>query len=286
VELTVEPDRTGRLDVDGCPIAWAAWHPVPPAAGDGPPIVLVHGASAHLGWWDAVIPRLLDDGRQVVALELSGHGDSGRRPAYSGELWAREVLAVIEQVAGRPSLLVGHSLGGRVAVLAAARSAALVPRLVLVDAALHAPGGPPRRRIPARLGPRTVHPSLTAAVEAFRLRPREPVARGELLRRVAAGAYRPQSGGWTLKADLAVFNRIGDDELAAALAGVAQPITMVYGTMSAIVDEDGLAFLQCTHPGETEFIAVEGHHHLTFDQAEAVAEIIRGRWAVMVSRGA
>lgn len=296
MEHSVDPDRRGRLVVAGCPIAWAAWHPGPARRADGsepgsaadrdsgtgetpdPAVVLIHGASAHLGWWDAVVPHLQAAGRQVIALELSGHGESGHRAHYAGQTWATELLAVVEQVAGGPVLLVGHSLGGRVAILAAARAPALVPRLVLVDVALRPPDGPPRRRIPPRLGPRAVYPSLDAAVDAFHLRPREEVADHALLRRVAAGAYRPENGGWTLRADLEVFHRVGDGELADALARVAQPLTMIYGNDSPVVDADGLAFLRATHSGETELVALDGRHQLTFDQAARVAAIVDERW--------
>ena len=276
MQLTVDPDLRGRLDVDGRPIAWAKWAPRPSA---GAPILLVHGASAHLGWWDAVVVALTAARRTVITVELSGHGDSAHRDVYSGDQWAREVLAVAASVAEGPVLLVGHSLGGRVSSLAAARGPALIPRLMIVDAALTRPGGPRPRRIPPRLGPRGVHPTLQAAVEAFHLRPREPVADTELLRRVAAGAHRQVDGGWTLKADLTVFNRVDDEEIASALAAVDAPLTFVYGTQSTVSDPEGRSFLVDTHAGPTELVALDGHHHLTFDQAGPLADLIAARAA-------
>ena len=274
MQLTVDPDLRGRLDVDGCPIAWAKWAP---DAAAGAPILLVHGAGGHLGWWDAVVTAVTAAGHTVIAVEPSGHGDSGHRHDYSGGQWAREIVAVVESVAEGPVLLVGHSLGGRTAILAAALRPELVPRLVVVDAALAPPGGPRRRAIPPRLGPRRVHPTLPAAVDAFRLRPREPVSNSELLARVAAGAYRPIDGGWTLKADLGVFNRVSDEEIAAALAAVDAPLTFVYGTHSTVSDPEGRAFLVWAHAGPTELVALEGHHHLTFDQGRRLAGLIAER---------
>ena len=44
--------------------------------------MLVHGGAAHSRWWDHIGP-LLADGRLVVAIDLSGHGDSARRESYS-----------------------------------------------------------------------------------------------------------------------------------------------------------------------------------------------------------
>ncbi len=266
----------GRLDVDGCPIAWARWAADQPRDAT-PPIVLVHGAGAHLGWWEAVIGPLQAEGRHVVALELSGHGASGHRNAYSAETWAHEVLSVIGEVAGGPALLVGHSLGGRVAVCAAGADPALVPRLVLVDAPVRRPGGPRPRVLPSRPLARRAHPTLDQAVRTFRLRPREPVADAALLRRIAAAAFAEQGEGWSLRADLSVFGRIPDELLAAALRSYAGPITLIYGTHSTVVGQPGLDFLGQAHAGPTELVAIEGHHHLTLDQGAEVAALISAR---------
>jgi pimeloyl-ACP methyl ester carboxylesterase len=272
----------GHLDVDGCAIAWARWVSSGPRdlsdpSDRRPPIVLVHGAGAHLGWWEAVIGPLHAQGRRVVALELSGHGASGHRTAYSAETWAHEVLSVIGEVAGGPALLVGHSLGGRVAVCAAGADPLLVPRLVLVDSPVRRPGGPRPPVLPSRRLPRRAHATLEEAVRTFRLRPREPVADAALLRRVATAAFAEQAEGWSLRADLSVFGRIPDELLATALRRYGGPITLIYGTRSAVVDEAGRSFLIEAHGGPTELVAIEGHHHLTLDQGAEVAEAIAAR---------
>jgi pimeloyl-ACP methyl ester carboxylesterase len=274
-ELLATADR-GHLDVNGCPIVWARWGADGPTH-PRPPIVLVHGAGAHLGWWEAVIGPLHDQGRRVVALELSGHGASGHRDAYSAQTWAHEVLSVIGDVAGGPALLVGHSLGGRVAVCAAAADPALVPRLVLVDAPVRRPGGPRPRVLPSRTLPRRTHQTLDQAVRTFRLRPREPVADAALLSRIAAAAFAEQSGGWSLRADLSVFGRIPDELVASALRSYSGPITFIYGTFSAVVDQPGRDYLEQTHAGPTELVAIKGHHHLTLDQGAEVAAVVAAR---------
>jgi pimeloyl-ACP methyl ester carboxylesterase len=239
--------------------------------------VLVHGAGAHLGWWEAVIRPLITTNHTVVALELSGHGNSGHRHAYSAEIWSDEVLATITDVAGGPALLVGHSLGGRVSICAAAAGPSLVPRLVLVDAPVRRPGGPRPRVLAQRPLPRRVHASLDQAVETFRLRPREPVADTALLRRIAQAAFSEQHGGWSLRADLSVFSRIPDEQLAAALNDYRGPITLICGTHSTVVDGPGRDFLAESHQGPTEIIAIEGQHHLTLDQGPRIAALIAER---------
>jgi pimeloyl-ACP methyl ester carboxylesterase len=281
MEYTVDPDQTGRLDVDGCPIAWARW-----GSGADPPVILVHGASASIGWWDAVIAPLARAGRRLVGLELSGHADSGHRDDYTGAQWAREVVAVAQRVAGGPALLAGHSLGGRVAVQAAALGGAeLFPRLVLVDAPIRRPGGEMRPPTPPRRHSPRVYATLEQAVNAFRLRPREPVRDRELLGRVAANAYARHPDGWRLKVDLSVFGRIPDEDLDAALVAVGVPITLVWGTHSAMSSADLRDYLVEAHPGETDLVQLDGHHHLTLDQGAEVAAVIESRWTEMQREG-
>ena len=89
------PVQEGVITVDGASIAYRAW-----GDPDGRSIVLVHGGAAHSRWWDHIAP-MLTDGWRVVAVDLSGHGDSDRRDRYSLDTWAREVLAVLRFEHGR-----------------------------------------------------------------------------------------------------------------------------------------------------------------------------------------
>jgi pimeloyl-ACP methyl ester carboxylesterase len=119
-----------NIDVDGCRVHLRTW-------GDAelPPLVLVHCAGAHSGWWDHIAPFFARTHR-VIAPDLSGHGDSGRRSEYSVRAWAQEVIAVAgspgTDAAPRPTV-VGHSLGGRVAAAAAEEHGHRLDSIVVVD---------------------------------------------------------------------------------------------------------------------------------------------------------
>ena len=64
--------------LDGVPVAYRMWG----SSQNGRGIVLVHGGGAHSRWWDHIGPLLAAD-RRVIAIDLSGHGDSGRREAVT-----------------------------------------------------------------------------------------------------------------------------------------------------------------------------------------------------------
>lgn len=107
-------------------------------AGSGKTLVLVHGFTGMKENWLPVFEALAGDYR-VVAPDLPGWGESSRDPAldYGFPEQAERLAAFMRTLTpgGTPVLLVGHSMGGGIAALVAARHPELVERLVLVDAA-------------------------------------------------------------------------------------------------------------------------------------------------------
>ncbi|MGW0909615.1 alpha/beta fold hydrolase [Streptomyces sp. NPDC002853] len=113
-----------------------------------PPLVLLHGGGQTRHAWGGTGPRLAALGWRVIAPDLRGHGDSGWSADgdYDLDLFAQDVRALVAEIGGRP-VLVGASLGGLSALLAAGESPrAAVRALVLVDIA-HRPDPRGFRRI-------------------------------------------------------------------------------------------------------------------------------------------
>ncbi|MFD8515478.1 alpha/beta fold hydrolase [Streptomyces antimycoticus] len=114
---------TEYLAVDGGTIAYEV-------AGSGPLIVLVHGMGDSRAAYRAVIPPLVAAGHRVAAVDLRGCGESSAGwPAWSRTAIAGDLLAVIRHLGG-PALLVGHSISGGAATIAAAREPSLVTAVV------------------------------------------------------------------------------------------------------------------------------------------------------------
>jgi pimeloyl-ACP methyl ester carboxylesterase len=81
-------------------------------------LVFIHGGLADRSFWTTQMSGLSDRFR-VVALDLGGHGESGRRAAYSIAGWADDVRAVADALHLERVVLIGNSLGGPVALEAA-----------------------------------------------------------------------------------------------------------------------------------------------------------------------
>jgi len=101
------------------------------AAGE-PPIVLVHGATFRSEDWENIFPRLATRYR-VIAYDARGHGKSARASSYGIDAFADDLLRVIDGVAAAPAIVIGHSLGGATALVAAAKRPAAIRALVLEE---------------------------------------------------------------------------------------------------------------------------------------------------------
>lgn len=100
---------------------------------EGSPIVLIHCFTCAIDWWDAMMPRL-EGAHRVIAVDLLGHGGS-EKPAsgYSIPHQADLIAAALGRLGVRDAEVVGHSLGGGVAVALAEQSPRLVHSIVIID---------------------------------------------------------------------------------------------------------------------------------------------------------
>src|SRR3954451_8050258 len=102
-------------------------------AGDGPVLLLVHGITGNARQWDQVIP-LLAERYHVIAPDLLGHGESAKpRGDYSLGGYAAGGRDLLITLGHKRATVVGHSLGGGIAMLSAYESPPFAERLVLVN---------------------------------------------------------------------------------------------------------------------------------------------------------
>lgn len=112
------------------------WAGLVAGAGDAPLVVLVHGFTGSKENWLPLMRELARDHR-VVAIDLPGWGGSERQPGadYGPAAQARRLASWLDTLPAPPELLVGHSMGGQIVGLAAARHPGLAQRLSLVSSA-------------------------------------------------------------------------------------------------------------------------------------------------------
>lgn len=114
---------TEHLSVDGGTIAYEV-------TGEGPLVVLAHGMGDSRAAYRGVVPGLVAAGYRVAAVDLRGCGESSVDwPEWSRTAIAGDLLAVIGHLGG-PAVLVGHSIAGGAATIAAALEPSLVTAVV------------------------------------------------------------------------------------------------------------------------------------------------------------
>jgi pimeloyl-ACP methyl ester carboxylesterase len=206
-----EPSALRSVDVGDVRVAYRVWEPgesSEPAPGSST-VLLVHGNAARSEWWDPIAPRL---GNQVkvVAVDLSGHGRSTWRSSYDYGSWAQEVLAVLDAEKAKSQVtVVGHSMGGLVALSAAWAEPRWFRGVILLDTPLRRFTDEQlakRAAIAARPLPR--YPSLEQATSQFRTTPTLIRRRDEIIDHVARHSYRPGPDGWVLHFDPTLYSRV------------------------------------------------------------------------------
>ncbi len=104
--------------------------------GRGRPVILIHGIASSYHNWDNLIPELVGEGYSCYALDLLGHGDSPKLAsrAYQMEWMYQHFAGWVKSLhLTEPAILIGHSLGGYLALEYARRIPAWTRSLVLVD---------------------------------------------------------------------------------------------------------------------------------------------------------
>ena len=105
------------------------------AAGEGEPLLLVHGLGGAAANWVVLAPLLLP-GRRLLVPDLPGHGGSSPLPAASSlRAYADRLALLLEHEGATPAAVVGHSLGGAIALRLAIRRPETVGAVVLAGAA-------------------------------------------------------------------------------------------------------------------------------------------------------
>lgn len=269
------PSREGFIDVDGCAIHYIAW-------GDTakPPLVLIHGNSASAEWWRFIAP-LLADQHHVIATDLAGMGDSAHSGRYERELCAQQVMVVADTLApGRKPVVVGHSLGGFVAIMVARAYGERLAGLIVLDSPPREPsnrGSSPFVR--ANPVPK-IYPDRESALARFKVLPEQDVNCAFYLRHIAEHSIKQEAGGWRWKFDPAALAQPRPLDFVPDLLAMSCPVALMWGALSARFDDAARRFCRETFAGVLPVVEIpNARHHIMLDEPLALVTALRAQLA-------
>ncbi len=117
------------LTINGLPLHYVEW-----GTPGKPSMVLLHGFQSNAHTWDTFSQAMAAD-YHVLALDQRGHGDTGWAPDsnYAPDAFISDIVGFIDTLNLAPTLLVGHSMGGRHAAMVAADYPEKVNKIIIVD---------------------------------------------------------------------------------------------------------------------------------------------------------
>lgn len=235
--------------------------------GDGVPVLILPGITSPAISMDFVARELTDLVRPIV-VDLRGRGLSDAAPEYSLEGYADDVAAVTAGLGLDQPVLLGHSLGARIAAVAAARPESAARGTILVDPPMSGPG---RGAYPTTL--EMFRNQLqqarrgTDAAEVGQAWPRWPLRERELRARWLASCV-PESID-------ATHRGFETEDFFTTWPHVPAPTTLVYGADSPVVTADGAAEAATANPAARLVRVSDAGHMVFWDNPADARAVVR-----------
>jgi pimeloyl-ACP methyl ester carboxylesterase len=242
-----------------------------------PTVFLLHGGGQTRHSWAGAMAELIGHGYRVVNFDARGHGDSQWSPAgaYALDDFADDLLALLDASPG-PKALVGASLGGATALLAAARrSEPLAAAIVLVDIVPRIEAEGAQKITGFMRGNRAGFATLDEAADAVaaynphRPRPRDTAGLRKNLRLREDGRWHWHWDPRFMEQPKRAEPPEVAEQLLDAASRVRLPTLLVRGLRSDIVSDAGIAELRGHLPALQVFDIPDAGHMLVGDRNDA-----------------
>lgn len=235
--------------------------------GDGIPILILPGITSPAITMDFIAQELVDIGRPII-LDFRGRGLSGDGPSYTIEDYVDDVGAVLRGLSLSSPVLLGHSMGARVAAATAVREHIKLGGLILVDPPLSGPGRDPY--------PTTLEVFRTQLAQAYKSTDAEEVAlmwprwprreqelRARWLSSCSEDAITRSHQSFESEDFFGYWTRLNGS------------VVLMYGGQSPVVTAAGVAELTKTNPGIKVVEVPDAGHMVFWDQPQESLTLLR-----------
>lgn len=260
------------ITINGLPLHYVEW-----GSPGQPSMVLLHGFQSNAHTWDT-FSQAMAATYHVIALDQRGHGDTAWAPDgdYAPQSFINDILGFIDALNLTPTLLIGHSMGGRHAAMVAADYPDKVTKVVIVDTPAELP--------PAILEMLAQQPESNTAPEPATFASFEDVVRSgidqypltpeaELRHANYHNLYRGADGKWRWRWDLTLLerrrlNRSLQLDLYPYLQRVQCPTLLIRGQQSPLLTSE-IAQKMVQHLSHGRLVEIpDSAHTVNADNAE------------------
>ncbi|GAB3240456.1 alpha/beta fold hydrolase [Hymenobacter seoulensis] len=244
--------------------------------GQGAPLVILHGLFGTLDNWQTLARRWADAGYRVIIADLRNHGRSPHAPEHTYQLMSEDVLGLFNELQlGSDTTLLGHSMGGKVAMRFALDLPQRLGKLVVVDIAPRFSDMNHQDDILAGLNavPLATLESRQQADDALAQHIRQPAVRQFLLKNL----YRRDDNSFAWRPNLAALTAEMEDigeEITAEQPFLKPALFIRGGKSDYITAEDKLYSIPTLFPNSQVETIVDAGHWVHAEKPDEVFELV------------
>ena len=242
-----------------------------------PPMLCVHGGAAHTHWFDFVAPGFNAE-YHVRSLDLRGHGDSDAvdPPQYLYSDYAADIDKFVKAIDLRDFVLMGHSMGGTVCLLYAAKYPGRVRKFVLIDSTVNLSEERIGRLRDIGTRPGRDYDSKEEMVERYRLRPGHSLAAPEVVRYIAARSVKETPERlWRYKFDRSVYATREIYDGRPCWDKIKIPVIVVRGEKSERITAEVFEDIKARCPQAELATVAASDHHVTLDNPRGFIDAVK-----------
>lgn len=231
--------------------------------GEGDPLVILHGLFGFSDNWQTHAKKLAEYYR-VILVDLRNHGRSDWSDDFSYEIMAEDVLELFDDLALEDVVLVGHSMGGKVAMHVAAKREEILQKLIIVDMGIK---GYPMHHDHIIEGIKSVHLDAISARSEAEEQLKEHIDSEGVRQFLLKNMFWKEKGQLAWRMNVEVLEREMPKILGPFEADeIFTPTLFIRGALSNYVLDEDIPSIEAQFP-DLEVITIEGAGHWVHAEA-------------------
>ncbi|KAL5016869.1 hypothetical protein ScPMuIL_006458 [Solemya velum] len=247
----------------------------------GPPLVILHGLMGSKANWHSISKVLSRTGRQVIAVDARNHGESPHSPNMNFSLMSKDLIYLLDELEIDTAVLMGHSMGGKTAMVASLTESDRVDSLIVADVS---PTRSPGRTLPnlldcmlrVQLAMQDTYIPLSAAKQKANVMLEEVEPNKEIREFLVTNLVQKENGvRWQINLDSIINNRASISDFPQFNEQFHKPTLFIGGRLSPYIREIDLPEIEWLFPNAVVQYIEGAGHWVHSDKPAAFVDIVK-----------